>query len=324
MGSGTYSAKVYDDARSLRSVTGKSAFDYTDSGLHDSAHPAMDVKGLDGRGAIRESRDSDEHPVTTAMAVLFDVTGSMGAVPRLLQAKMPQLLGLVLRKGYVTGPQILFGAIGDATVDRAPLQIGQFESDNRMDDDLGRLLLEGGGGGGREESYELGLYFMARHTSADCWEKRGHRGLLFLIGDEKAYPRVKRAEVAEHTGDALQADISFTDILAEVRKRWDTYFIMPGAAYHSGNTEISDFWSGHLGQNFIRVPETDAIPETIALTAGLAEGSTDLDSGLADLADVGSTAGGAVGSALATFAGGAVAVTPPPGPLDAPSGNTRL
>ncbi|MGH3238625.1 MAG: adenylosuccinate synthetase, partial [Streptosporangiaceae bacterium] len=32
-------------------------------------------------------------------AVLFDVTGSMRGVPRALQAKLPQLLGLLLRKG---------------------------------------------------------------------------------------------------------------------------------------------------------------------------------------------------------------------------------
>jgi hypothetical protein len=198
-----------------------------------------------------------------------------------------------------------------------------------MDEDLGRLLLEGGGGGGVRESYELALYFMARHAAADCWDKRRHRGHLFLIGDEMAYPQVSRTEVARHTGDSLQASISFADILAEVRQRWNVYFIMPGAAQHAGNTEIREFWTGHLGQNFIQVPDTDAIPETIALTTGLAEGSTDLDSGLADLTDVGSSAGSAVGSALATFASsaagaGAVSVVPPPGPLDAPGGNIRL
>ena len=82
----------------------------------------------------------------------------------MLQRKLPQLLGLLLRKGYADDPQIMFGAIGDATCDRAPLQVGQFESDNRMDDDLGRILLEGGGGGQKTESYELAMYFMARHT----------------------------------------------------------------------------------------------------------------------------------------------------------------
>ena len=103
--------------------------------------------------------------------MLFDVTGSMGSVPRTLQAKLPQLLGLLLRKNYAEHPQIIFGAIGDATVDRAPLQIGQFESDNRMDGDLERILLEGGGGGQKTESYELAMYFMARHTAIDCFQQ---------------------------------------------------------------------------------------------------------------------------------------------------------
>ena len=101
----------------------------------------------------------------------------MRDVPRQLQQKLPQLLGLLLRKGYADDPQILFGAIGDATCDRAPLQVGQFESDNRMDDDLSRILLEGGGGGQKTESYELAMYFMARHTVTDCYAKRGKRGL---------------------------------------------------------------------------------------------------------------------------------------------------
>src|SRR5439155_8956225 len=125
---------------------------------------------------VRESRDSAEHPDSLAIAVLFDVTGSMGLVPRALQAKLPQLLGLLLRNGYATDPQIMFGAIRDATCHRAPLQIGQFESDNRMDDDLGRICIERGGGGQMTESYELALYFMARHTAIDCHDRRGRRG----------------------------------------------------------------------------------------------------------------------------------------------------
>ena len=64
-------------------------------------------------------------------------------------------------------------------------------------EDLGKLFLEGGGGGQLTESYELAMYFMARHTSIDCHEKRGKRGYLFIIGDEMPYPKVKRREVAQ-------------------------------------------------------------------------------------------------------------------------------
>jgi len=65
-------------------------------------HPSLDPH----RVAVRESRDSGEHPRSLAIAVLFDVTGSMRDVPRRLQDKLPQLLGLLLRKGYADDPQI--------------------------------------------------------------------------------------------------------------------------------------------------------------------------------------------------------------------------
>src|SRR5262249_20618935 len=141
---------------------------------------------------VRESRDSDVHPESHAVAVLLDVTGSMQTVPRILQKSLPRLMGLLIRKGYLEHPQILIGAVGDATCDSAPLQVGQFESGIEIEEDLGRLFLEGGGGGQVTESYELAMHFLAHHTSLDCVEKRGKKGYAFLIGDEAPYPRVKR------------------------------------------------------------------------------------------------------------------------------------
>ena len=286
--------------------------------MHDALDPL--------RVGVRESRDSAEHPQSLAIAVLFDVTGSMLGVPRVLQAKLPQLLGLLLRKGYATDPQIMFGAIGDATCDRAPLQVGQFESDNRMDDDLGRILLEGGGGGQKTESYELALYFMARHTATDCLTKRGRRGYLFIIGDEMAYPRVKPAEVRSVIGDDLREPVPVTDMMAEVSRKWDTYYILPAGASYVGDPEVLGFWRGLLGQSVIQLADLDAVCETIALTVGLGEDAISLDDGLADLGDVGSAAGPAVSTALAVIGTGRARLelaAPPPG-LDGPSGNVRL
>ncbi|MER7004429.1 hypothetical protein ABT297_15475 [Dactylosporangium sp. NPDC000555] len=294
MGSGHWSTDVYDAADRYRRATGTSAFAYSDSGAR-RVHKALDPKGV----ATRESRDSAEHPDSVAIAVLFDVTGSMRSVPRVLQQKLPQLLGLLLRKGYVKDPQILFGAIGDATCDRVPLQIGQFESDNRLDEDLGRFVLEGGGGGQLTESYELAMYFMARHTSIDCYEKRGRRGYLFIIGDEQAYPRVKPAEVEKVVGDRLSEPIALRAIVDEVRRTYDTYYILPAGSSYAGNTAILDFWRDLLGQNVIALDDLDAVCETIALTVGLGEDSIDLDEGLADLREVGSGAADSVGKALA-------------------------
>jgi len=318
MGSGRWSTDVYSAAANYRAASGTSAFAYSDSGAR-SAHKALDPLGV----GKRESCDSPEHPLSTPIAVLFDVTGSMGTVPRTLQTKLPQLLGLLTRKGYATDPHILFGAVGDATCDRVPLQVGQFESDNRMDEDLARMVLEGGGGGQKTESYELAMYFMARHTALDSVANRGRRGYLFLIGDEMPYPRVNPKEVKRFIGDELTEPISTEAIIAELRRTFDVYYLMPTDAGWGGDTEILARWRQLLGQNVIELDDLDAVCETIALTVGLGEDSIDLDEGLADLADVGSTVGATVGKALTPLRRGTVVRST----LDvggAASGNERL
>ncbi|MFI5936505.1 hypothetical protein [Actinoplanes sp. NPDC051494] len=294
MGSGRWSTDVYSAAASYRAATGTSAFAYSDSGAR-SAHPALDPKGV----GKRESRDSAEHPQSTPIAVMFDVTGSMGSVPRTLQEKLPQLLGLLTRKGYATDPHIMFGAVGDATCDRVPLQVGQFESDNRMDEDLARIVLEGGGGGQRTESYELAMYFMARHTDMDSVTKRGRRGYLFLIGDEMPYGQVKPKEVAKFLGEKLKEPIPVEAMVAELQRTFDVYYILPSAASYGGDKEILGYWRRLLGQQVIELDDLDAVCETIALTVGLGEEAIDLAAGLADLTDVGSAAGASVSRALA-------------------------
>jgi hypothetical protein len=300
MGSGRWSTDTYTAAAAYRAATGADSFGYdhtmrTTRGRSDwTAHPTLDPAGL----TVREARDSAEHPTSVPIAVLFDVTGSMGSVPRTLQAKLPQLFGLLQRKGYVEHPQILFGAIGDATCDRVPLQLGQFESDNRMDDHLANILLEGGGGGQRTESYELAAYAMARHTALDSVAKRGRRGYLFLIGDEMNYPRVSARQIRDVLGDPRAESVRTEAVYAELRRLYDVYFILPAAASYGGDPEVLDHWRRLLGQNVIELDDPGSVCETIALVVGLGEGAIDLDEGLADLADVGSDAATTVGKAL--------------------------
>ena len=170
MGCTRWSDDHYHERARLRARTGRDAFEHDHAVRNGTAacqtHEKMSPRGV----RVRESRDSDAHPASHAVGVLFDVTGSMQSVPRILQENLPRLMGLLLRRGYLDHPQILIGAIGDATCDAAPLQVGQFESGIEIEDDLGKLFLEGGGGGHISESYELALYFLARHTAIDCHE----------------------------------------------------------------------------------------------------------------------------------------------------------
>lgn len=126
------------------------------------------------------------------------------------------------------------------------------------------------------ESYELAMYFLARHTSLDCLEKRGKRGYLFIIGDEVPYPEVKSAEVRRVLGDQIQADIRLEDLLPELRERFDVYFVIPKMTQHWGNSSVSRRWVQLLGQNVLKLEDPSAICELIASTIGLAEGKVDL------------------------------------------------
>lgn len=270
MGPGRWDTTAYNAATTYREARGIRDFEYSDSG-HRVVHEKLNPAKLGAMG-VRESRDSVEHPESLAIMVLLDVTGSMKHVPRIMQKKLPELLERLWDKGYATDPQILFGAIGDATCDSAPLQVGQFESNNAADEDLRNLLLEGGGGGQMQESYELALYFAARKTSTDCVEKRNKSGYLFIIGDEKAYSSVKKDEVFRIIGDKIEKDIPFEDILSEVIEKYDVYYLLPGESYYAGNNQVLEFWRKHLGQHVIQLNDLDRVCEIIATIIGQGEG----------------------------------------------------
>lgn len=290
MGSGRWDAGTYAAKRSASVAATGSTFAYTDHTLKNKArsewkaHETLDPKGV----LLREARDSDEHPLSTPITVLFDVTGSMRKIPRTLQEKLPGLLGALLRKDYVDDPQIMFGGIGDAKFDAVPFQVGQWESDNRLDDNLANLVLEGGGGGGGRESYEVAMYFMARHTETDALQKRNKKGYLFIIGDEMAYPTVSADEVNRVIDAGLQEDISTNDIVEELKEKFEVYFIIPENASHGQNQEHRDFWVNYFGQNVLRLRDASAVTETIALTVGIAEGRVDVAEGAKHLRELGS------------------------------------
>ena len=289
MGSTNWSTDAYTEAARLRKAAKKSDFAYSDAARSNGRwhiHPTLDPKWV----TSRESRDSDTHPRANAISILFDETGSMGKIPRIFQQKLVELMKVLLLKGYIQDPQILFGAFGDATCDRIPLQVGQFESGVEMDEHLRNIVLEGGGGGTSYESYELPLYFLARHTTIDCWEKRGSKGYAFLIGDEKAYPFVNKQQIANLLGDTLQQDIPLQSIIEEVQRRYQLFFIFPRNASHGHDTGIQNFWQDLLGQNVIFLDDENAVCETIALTIGLTEEAINLASGAQDLREAGAHA----------------------------------
>src|SRR5688500_14244711 len=75
-----------------------------------ACHPLMNPHGV----KVRESRDSEAHPSSLAIAFALDVSGSMGEIPaRLATTTLPHFMAALLDAG-VADPQVLFMAVGNA------------------------------------------------------------------------------------------------------------------------------------------------------------------------------------------------------------------
>jgi hypothetical protein len=293
MGSGAWSANDFFARSTAKARAGIDTFDYSAKARASGVlrvHQTLDPN----RMGLRESRDSAEHPDSNAIIISLDVTGSMDRVVRAIHRDLPHLHELLLGHKYVPHPQIMFAAVGDATCDAVPLQVGQFESDNRMDQNLENMIIEGGGGGQKTESYELAMYIAARHTAIDCFDKRGRKGYLFIIGDEMAYPAVRKSIVADliGPGGGLQADLPLDQLIEEVRRRFHVFFIIPGGASHGRDADVLAFWHRYLGpQSVIVLDKPEETSSCIATTIGLTEGTIHLDEARAHLTQRGGLGG---------------------------------
>lgn len=296
MGSGFFDPGAYDDHVRAKAASGKSTFDYSDS-LTPGArvvHPDLDPRWRNKAGLkIRESRDSAEHPGSTPIVVVLDVTGTMSNVVGAIHASLKNLYTLLLTRGYVQHPQIMFMAIGDSVItsgrmcDEVPLQVGQFESDLRATLQLEQMVIEGGGGGQKSESYQNAAYFLAEHTVHDAWERRGKKGYVYVIGDELSWPNVEPEEIFALTGDVLSAPIPTSSVFARVLERYETFFILPDGAHNGGDRQALGFWRKLLGENVLQLSEPNGAAELIALSIGTREAAIDLDEGAQHLADLG-------------------------------------
>ena len=230
MGGGFYDMDVAHQARSSEN----DAFSY--EGYDYGADLATQRRGvhelLDPKGVRREC--VNDIPIVVAL----DVTRSRGEDSRLMYEKLPMFIGQLELQGWVPGAAISFAAIGDATCgDQAPLQVGQFEADNRLDEVLKSFWLEEGGGGTGQESYELAAYFYAAQTDLACTQ-RGDKGFFFFIGDEGFYPRVSKAQVLDVLGQDIPEDIDSARAFAMLQEKFHVFFVFPQTPFEDRRADI--------------------------------------------------------------------------------------
>jgi hypothetical protein len=225
---------------------------------------------------MRESRDSADNPQSTASIVALDVTGSMGILAEhIAKEGLGPLFTRLYAERPVSDPHIMFMGVGDAFYDRAPLQVSQFEADNRIVEQLTELYLEGGGGGNDAESYHLPWYFAARKTSIDCWEKRGRKGYLFTVGDEEIPAPLTGEQIERVLGDRVQGNLSAKDLLEEVGKQYHAFHIIIEEGNYARDhlPRVQKRWQELLGQRALSLKDHTKLGDGIVSIIEMNEAS---------------------------------------------------
>lgn len=106
-GGGSWSDKDWTSYSSARSYSSpKTTVDhiYTSRTVKDVINKGLDPKVV----KLRESRDSEDNPLSTALIVALDVTGSMGRVLNVMARKgLPTLAEEIYNRKPITNPHIM-------------------------------------------------------------------------------------------------------------------------------------------------------------------------------------------------------------------------
>lgn len=243
---------------------------FTQNGIHKDFDPKLIT--------MRESRDSALNPNSNAIILGLDVTGSMGVIADKMRSHaLGTLVNEILNRKPVSDPQIMFMGIGDcAALDRAPLQVSQFETDISMAKQLEKIWLEKGGGGNNYESYHLPWYFASQFTSIDCFEKRNKKGYIFTIGDEEAPPELTAEQIEKVFGTTVQSPKDYTSeqLLNMASKMYHVYHVVVEKGHYASSNlnSVLDSWHNLIGQRTIRLDDTDNLAEVIVSAIQVNEG----------------------------------------------------
>lgn len=223
MGHGSYNAADWSRLKSSKGISSSSTADDIFRG--NTAQEKYQPRFI----SVRESRDSEDSPASTPIVIGFDSTGSMGYLAaEIAKNSLNKTATMILEKRPVTDPHLMCAAF-TAPNGSIPMQVTQFEADIRVVEQLLDFVL---GGGNRYSFDALVWYFALKHTSTDCFEKRGKKGFLFCIGDEVGDDGneiiLSADEIARVFGDQNAKDYRTKELAALVSERYEIFHIVTG------------------------------------------------------------------------------------------------
>ncbi len=207
---------------------GKGAYSYSSSGSAKRKAAAKREKASGPRtynrqrGPNEKIIDPRKHvraETANPLVIAVDVTGSMASWPFEIFDRLPLLYNTLSQ--YREDLQICFAAIGDAAVDRWPLQVTSFASGFDLEQQLGSLYGEGGGGDA-PESYGLFAHWVNTHVEIPVSKEPP---FLIVFGDITMHSKVPKDQIAHYLGDRVAGDVSSIGAWQQVCQTWNTWFL---------------------------------------------------------------------------------------------------
>jgi hypothetical protein len=207
---------------------GKSSYSYSSRGASARGAAAAEARASGPRTYEKKSQpnekiiDPSKHIKSESanpLIIAVDVTGSMANWPFEIFDRLPLLYNTLSQ--YRPDLEICFAAIGDAIVDRWPLQVTNFASGFDLEQLLGALYGEGGGGDA-PESYGLFAHWVNTHITIPKTEEPP---FLIVFGDITMHEKVSKGEIQNYLGNRKAGDVSSITEWQKVARNWNTWFL---------------------------------------------------------------------------------------------------
>jgi hypothetical protein len=268
----TFNSKAFEETVSTMRARREAVHDkgetiYRTTGRLD---PNVDVKGKQrvSRNSMVPGTEAGTFvlPNGIALPILsqFDGTGSMAENVEKAFEAIPVLDTMLsgIRTRYNT--QIASAVVQDVGDGHPVFQMSQFESDNRIAEQM-RLLVPDRSGGDAPEDYDLGLAYLLLATRMDIFDFYGLRGYTFIVGDQIGRGQVRPGAVKDHLGHTLQSSMETRDICRQLLQKWHLFYIQVGSGGGATHNSATTWWQDKLGSNrVVLVPNPDLLAEVQA------------------------------------------------------------
>jgi hypothetical protein len=177
------------------------------------------------------------------LIIAVDVTGSMASWPFEIFDRLPLLYNTLAQ--YRDDLEICFAAIGDAAVDRWPLQVTTFASGFDLEQLLASLYGEGGGGDA-PESYGLFAHWVNTHVEIPTLSEPP---FLIVFGDITMHPKVPSKQISHYLGDQSGRQVDAIAAWRQVSQSWNTWFLRRPTGKPGDRVDLQ--WGQAIGEQKI-------------------------------------------------------------------------